>query len=344
MPVFRRNARAKRVMARASGAAIGYIAGNLPGAYAGYKMAGRAVPKPANSSKRTKQSWVTTQRDSTNVYQRKRMPRYKRKAWGKFVSKVKAATQDRGTVSFVMNGANAQLAPAAVAGVNKQLIQYVHLYGKNGTAVTTARDIGANDQRRIAQDMLSVVDDTAKIMFKSAVVDITCTNQIVPEQSNYEGPLEVDIYHIIYPTKKERPASGMNDIFTDALAQTETIGAFPKVEIEDRGATPFQMPQAISISGMKILSKKKRFLQYGQSFTLQIRDPRNRLKELVPMTDKVCFYDPGVTQTFMIVARPTAIIGTEQVFSLITGATRTYTVNYEGGTTDRSHYYNNFTV
>lgn len=330
----------RRAAAIASAGTLGFIAGNIQGAYAGTRLARRTFKR----RRVPRSTGVTTQVDGTTVYKRKRMPKYKRKAWRKFVKKVQAATQDRGTISFVMNGANAQLAPAATAGVNKQLIQFVHLYGKNGGVSATARDIGANDMRAMQGELAALLDDSSKVTFKSGVLDVTCTNQVIPEQSNYSGPLEVDIYHIVYPTKKQYPVTGMLTGFIDATSQSEAVDTLPKIEITDRGVTPFQCPQAISIMGCKIISKKKRFLQPGQSFTYQIRDPKNRVKELVTMRDKDIFYEPNITQTLMIVAKPTAIIAVDQVFSLITTATRTYSVQHEGGDVDRSRYFNNFTI
>lgn len=319
---------------------MGYIAGNLPGAVYGAKLGYRLSGRRSQGGKAG--SGVTSQRDVAAVYRRKPMPKAKRTAWKKFVKKVQAVAQkDRGTVSVVMNYGDTQVHPAFVGGVKQQLVKSFHLYGYNANpSFVTPLEVGARDIGKIAGDFVTAgVDDSAKVTFKSAVLDITVTNQ-APE-GGYFGPLEVDVYHIVYG-RKQYPADGLINTFDQGTIQTETFASLPKVNINDRGATPFNVPQAISILGAKILRKKKYFLGLNQSFTYQVRDPKNRIMDLVSMRDKTGFYDPKYTQSVLLVAKPTAIVNETDTFSVTCGSTRTYTCTHEGLNEDASRYYNEF--
>lgn len=328
----------RRKTGQAAAGTIGFIAGNLPGAYIGWEAARRGMGRGRRSYPR---GGVTSQYDTTSVYKRKGMPRYKKKQWKKFTRKVKAAISDRGTCTIVLNGAHAQQTTSTIAGSQRQGITYVHLYGKQGTGAA-ANEVGAQDLNKVVSSVRGSsspgVDDTTKYHFKSAVLDITVTNQNAGE-GQYIGPLEIDVYHIVYPTKKQIVQPGLGNCFTIGTAQTEVVDTLPKIEIGDRGATPFACGQTISVVGMKILSKKKYFLPYGNCFTHQIRDPKNRTVDSETLVDKNSFYQPGWTQTLMIVAKPTAVIGDNQVFTFITGATRSFVLDWEGLNEDKSKYY-----
>lgn len=318
---------------------MGFIAGNLPGAYYGARMGYRLG---AGRQQGRSGGGVTAQRDVTAVYRKKTMPRRKKKAWKKFVKKVQAvADKDRGTVSLVMNYGDVQVHPSQVAGIRQQMVKAFHLYGKNASAATPL-EVGARDLGRAAADFIADgVDDSGKVKFKSAVLDITITNAGTGAEGLYQGPLEVDIYHIVYG-KKQYLSDGIINSFDQGTIQTETFAALPKININDRGATPFNLPQGVSILGAKIIKKKKYFLGQNQSFTYQVRDAKNRIMELVTMKDKPIFYDPKCTQTVLMVAKPSSLIQDTESFSVVTGSTRTYTVNHEGLNEDASKFYNDF--
>lgn len=305
------------------------------GARMGYRAAGR---RPALRSG----GGVTAQRDVTAVYAKKKMPRRKRKAWKKFVRKVQAvAEKDRGTVSLVMNYGDLQVHPGFAAGIKQQMIKAFHLYGMNAGAATPL-EVGARDLGTISTDFqTSGVDDTGKVTFKSAVLDITVTNPGAVAGASYSGPMEVDIYHIVYG-RKQYSSDGILNTFNQGTIQTETFAALPKVNLNDRGATPFNLPQGISILGAKVLKKKKYFLGTGQSFTYQVRDAKNRIMELVTMKDKASFYSPKYTQTVLMVVKPANNIDETQNFAVTSGSTRTYTCTYEGLDQDKSKFYNEF--
>lgn len=313
---------------------MGYIAGNIPGAVAGARAGYRAA-RARNRAGLAKS--ITAQHDSKTVYKKKRMPRRKRKRWAKFVKKVAAATDDRGTQTFLFNRAHSETTSAKVGGVGQQSIICAHLYGKNGAI--EAKELGNRDLFSICNDLVANgVDDSAKIRFTSAVLDITVTNQKNPAipENDYEGPLEVDVYHIIYPSNKQLIVNGLVAAFDAATLKVNGGWGLPKVNIADRGATPFDIGQCMSITGLKILNKKKYYMGYGQAFTYQIRDPRNRTFDMGTYNDKFCWYNPKMTQSLMIIAKPTAIIADGSKFNLIVGASRSYKLQVEGISADNS--------
>ena len=88
--------------------------------------------------------------------------------------------------------------------------------------------------------------------------------------------LEVDVYEIEFNTDN---ATNGNPIATFLDAETGT-GIIPGtsgsgITITTRGATPFELPQALSADKMKIMKKRKYFLPAGNTSTLQYRDPAN---------------------------------------------------------------------
>lgn len=348
MPYRRRSAR--RRYGTAAGATLGYIAGNLPGAFMG-AMAARKYFRGRRNNRRgggggtgSSGRGVTTQHDTQTVYRKRSMPKRKRRSWKKFIKKVQAAADDRGTMSFVMNGQHAQITPNAVGGSNRQVVMAVHLYGKN--SVSTDIEPGKSDLKMIAAEISAMPIDaqksttTTNVQFKSAVLDVTLQNQIAAD-GYYQGPMEVDIYHLVYPKKLTTTMATLGTAFTQAAFDTSQTGTLPKIGITDRGVTPFAMGPAGTIAGYKILSKKKYFMAYGQTATYQIRDPKNRYTNLRKMQDDNSFCMHGWTQSLLIIGKPQGPIGENQNFDLIAGVTRSYNVSYEGINADSSHYFNN---
>lgn len=320
------------------------------GAYAGRKGAKTQRTKPRSwtgydkKKKGTAKSGVTSQRDSTNIYKRKTMPRRKRQKWRSFVKKVKAATTDNGNISFVYNGTLGQITNNVVGGTKQQGLAAFHLYGRNATGKAN-NEVGGLDMLQIVTDLRNSTEDpiltSTKIQFTSAVLDITFTN--ISDNTQYEGALEVDVYHIAYPMKKEYVVNGLIAALNAGSIQTSQLQTtIPKVTINQRGVTPFGIGQAVSVSGLKILRKTKYFVPRGDSFTSQIRDPFNRTIDNERLVDKACFYIPGWTQTLFIIAKPADLIADDATFSFTVGATRSYNVTYEGLHEDKSRYLNDY--
>jgi len=255
---------------------------------------------------------ITTQRDVTNVYRKKRMPRRRRRQWVKFVRKVKAVVyKGLGTKTVLFN--EQMVAPAAPN--DQQRFVTVTLYGFMGSMdasdVTGNRDlyrIALNDPEIFKSGTgTSQVPVNGKLLMGSGILDMTMTN-------TSETAVEVDVYLIVSGmfTNNRTINDGFNDPNTPTIAGSGNgIGLNTH-----RGATPFDFPQVISANKLKILSKKKYFLPVGNTATYQFRDSRNHYincskfhEQKQPIeADKIYgpFNYPGVTKTIMIVYKSVA--------------------------------------
>lgn len=306
-------------VAGASGATLGYIAGNIPGAYYGYK-AGKALyrgkmaygkrkrsrssgMKYGNSKKRkysAKKNYVsgkalTLQHDAVVQYRKKSMPKGKKVAWKKFVQKVSAVNlRDRGLITALFNRSC-----SFEAILNTQAYLAAHLYGYNGSQTFANGEPGLDDMKQLLFDNQSLrgeeffdtggVDKQAngyktvieKIQFESAILDVTCVNTST-------ATLEVDCYYIEY--------NKFNKVITSALlpqlnaGNTSDVGLIqngvgtatilPNITINDRGATPFEMGHILGRNGIKIIKKEKFYLSPAQAVNKQIRDSKNRYLDI----------------------------------------------------------------
>ena len=89
---------------------------------------------------------MTNQYDRTSVYRKKRMPYKKRKRWGRFVKKVKAAENTTlGTRTRVYNKRMTYTTDAYTGGpqtiVPKQIFKSLCLYGCNDTSGAAGDDV-----------------------------------------------------------------------------------------------------------------------------------------------------------------------------------------------------------
>lgn len=271
----------------------------------------------------TSGSGVTSQYDKKTIYYKKRMPRYKRRRWVSFVKKVRSAVmKDLGTRTIIRNN---QLT-GSIAD-DTQNILACSVYGADGLTATT-NQCGHGDLREIFTNEATLVA-TSKALFGSAVLDITMTNQsTLVNAATYPSEntsLEIDVYELMY--RKKADATWIGQLLLFGANNTDKINsANPEITIGTRGATPFDLPDALALGGVNILKKTKYFLSAGQCATYQFRDPRNRTiqKDVIDDADSN-YILPYVTKTFLIVYRgvptgnPTQVLKTLQV-----GVTRKY--------------------
>lgn len=264
---------------------------------------------------------VTNQYDRTNVYRKRRMPRFKRKRWTRFIRKVKAAENTTlGTRTRVFNS---QITFNTVGSAAKQIFKSVALY--------PCSLVGNND------DLLRIMEDdgdianTGKIQMISGVMDMTLVNISKDAEGNDMG-IELDVYMC---TARKRlqytKASGLTTFSTleDALEDgqnTAGILGAARCQTTDRGATPFDMTAGLSAFGVKILSKKKYFLPKGNQMTYQIRDPKNYQIGKNDVRDIKGQNKPGVTKFLLLVAKglPGAVDGQNYRCEIKIGLTRKY--------------------
>ncbi len=307
---------------------------------------------------------LTSEHDRQNIYYRKRMPYYKKKPWIKFVKKVKAAAdKDLGLNTVVFS--SIKNFTSAIAQ-NQGLVNFC-LYGhqSNSTNEPWHNDLNYlgnlhNIGNSTAADGPTVGEDS-KYMFKSGVLDLTVRNvsfkSDAPTVVAPDVTLEVDLYEWIIG--KELDINSVNIttgrvVWTDSNTAVEyTIKdnngtpSTTKINMDRRGATPFDQSVPLSMFRIKILKKTKFFIKPNQTITYQMRDPKNRTlsKKLLNSGGKG-FNKPGWTRNILMVYKsiPGFEVGNDEQKvqeSVDVGVTRKYCYNIRGLKEDRSLYVTN---
>ena len=357
----------------ASGAVLGYTAGNIPGAYMGYKvgrMLGkrkRTVSKKPYSQKRRKvykeskyKGGITTQHDRQLQYVKKSMPKYRKSAWKKFVKKVRAVElQDRGLITQQFQFMN-----TVGAAEYSQGFHAYHLYGiKDSALAVTANggEPGHRDIQLIARNALLNTTQYgnpalnnanpeigkfgfSKILFESAVLDVTIFND-----RNYTQLVEV--YHIWYKKKNDiNTLAEAHTIFKNGLQKIQDTTTYSGVsdqsgiDLYNYGTSLFECGPMIARLGITIKSKRIYTLPAGQSVTYQIRDPKNHTIDLAQYLNRGAeqgvspgYADPKLTETVLVVVKPPAYDMPEgyEGSGVRVTAIRTYKYSVEGNATDR---------
>lgn len=258
---------------------------------------------------------VTNQYDAKTVYRRRRMPRRRRRRWVKFVKKVHAAQDSQIATRSVFLNNQLQIGGS---GSTTQGVGCVYLYGWRGT--NAVDNVGSADVQDIRVRDGNTDNPNEKFKFVSGVLDITANNIGATD-------LEVDVYEVIYTGNNILNATGLAAEYTIALANTDTIpsgsgGGMTAPGIVDRGWTPFNASLA-SQKGFKVLKKRKYFLKQDETFTYQVRDPKNRWFTSQENTNPGQFAKKGVTRMLFFIVKPvTGAAG--DVYELLCGCTRSY--------------------
>jgi len=271
---------------------------------------------------------VSTQYDRKTIYLKKKMPYRKKQAWKKFSQKVNAVLEKNlGTKTFLFNrfitGSNA----AAAQG-----ILTIGLYSNGGLADAPGQNYcGLKDLFEIANN--DPMDETGKIKFKSAVLDVT----FQASGENTYGT-ELDVYELWF-NGKDCPFSNVNDIFAQAASDTTSIsGTGTSISITQRGVTPFDIPQAFSIGHFSVYKKIKYLLPPGGTATYQIRDPRLHIFNKRDILDANGRIAPSkkVFRVLYAIYKPVAATALATV-TLNAGVTRKYSyyVMQSNATTDQ---------
>lgn len=286
---------------------------------------------------------VTSQYDKKVIYRKRYMPRYKKRRWRKFKNRVLAvSTKSLGSNTVVRNSL-IQSTLALIPGndVVQNFVQLA-LYG-----VRSGSD-WLNDLNEISTD--TRLSATSKIIFQSAVLDITMRAQSIPSSGIATGNpsigLEVDVYEIIWngPTGQIGEANNLEGAFNVGATDTAVIpGQTNALVPTNRGWTPFDANAALSQHRIKILKKTKYFLSAEQTATYQIRDPKSHIfsKDSIPGGDSTNW--PGITRWIWIQWKP--IPGYNYILSpnndqarLNIGVTRKYMYKINEDSTDYDMY------
>lgn len=269
------------------------------------------------------QNMTTNQYDTVSQYRYKRMPKGKRRRWVKKVKANAAMDYALAATRTVVYNASLEMPIRHTTGFTQGIIA-THLYGLNGDGGGIngyTWEFGQSDLNYLVSTDPAIIPPSGKLnkfRFNSAVLDITCRNS-----SEANLGLEVDLYVITYKTESEyrsfyRLHLGAVSALNDSTGATGTTN----LSLEKRGVTPFDITTMASF-GVKILSKRKIFLPNGQTFTYQIRDPKNHAYGSDNIYDNQGYVIPYQTKTLLCIFKP--IVGGNVADAKLTmGATRTY--------------------
>lgn len=225
---------------------------------------------------------TTTQHDRSYVYRKRSMPRFKRKAWKRFVRKVHAVSEKSlGSKTIVFNN-QVQTSLSSSTTNGTQLLEQVALYPvKNGTYAHL-------------DDLFSIFanytgdadyDPTDRLLFQSAVLDLTLTNSSFDSSDPAVNvPIELDVYEITssdsWQENSDASSTNINLITMLNRGFTDTGNegsASSGLALNQRGVTPFECCSGLSSFRIKIWKKTKYFLGTSQTMTYQIRDPKRHV-------------------------------------------------------------------
>lgn len=246
---------------------------------------------------------LTNQHDVTTQYRRKTMPRWKRRRWVKFTKKVDAvSTRDLGTRTVLFN--DSLQTHNSVA--DSQQYKMCSLYGRGGTE--SGINCGSKDLFEINANDDDIVAGST-VQFRSAVLDITFTNKKYgadPPLLTRNYTMEIDVYTLMYPYDSE-PYADFTALLAAAYAMTPDINTTGNsILLEQRGATPFDLGNFISLGGIRIIAKRKYLISLGQSATFQYRDAGNKwIKGKDMATEDEDYIKRGLTTSFLIIYKPT---------------------------------------
>lgn len=237
-------------------------AGAVGAAYSAYRKSSK---RSSAMRKGTNTGFLTNQFDVKRQYTRRRMPRFKRRRWGRFVRKVRACTDKDYASQYQILRSRGTSSAAADA----QTAFSCGIYGQNGTP-STANDFGVNDLSQLA----TLSGDTGlnnMFIMKSAVLDVEITN-------TGEASVTVDCYEIVCRkdiNSQGTTIAGPNDLFIDGFSNQDTLGGNSSVSAAVPGATPFQ--NSLYTSHFTILKKTRVLLSPGQATHFNYRDAKDRV-------------------------------------------------------------------
>lgn len=308
----------------------------------------------------TSGSGVTGQYDRTRQYRKKYMPRRKKRIWKRWIRRVNAINEkELGSRTYLVNN---QI-QCTLTDSTKHICLTLALYGSGSSSpwLNDLRNVhnleNSGDPTQAGGDMTF---ETTKYLFQSGILDITVRNtsglkiQETPVEYTIAGKMEVDVYEMIVK-RKMNELSGTQEtlsaVFNNGFTNTLDLGGVaPGIEIDKRGATPWDATYALSRWGVRILKKTKYFLEPGGTFTYQMRDPKRHVTSKGVLNQIEGPNRVGWTKFVYIVGKlvPGFQIGSvlntyKQELSV--GCTRKYMYKIEGVTDDRDRYQSaNFTA
>lgn len=300
-----------------------------------------------------------TNADRRNVYRKKNMPYRKKRRWKSFLRKVNAVSEkELGTRTVLFNDSIAQqwstaaqqgCVTLALYSITNATLGYLNDLNNIGSYENTANPTAAAG---------ITVEQSTKYLFQSAVMDLTIRNtskRVVNESPTYEldpnCSLELDVYEMSFKEDSNNSTQSFTSMSAVLNAyDTQQIGGTGSgISIEDRGATPFELPVALGRMKVKVWRKTKYFIPAGQTITHQMRDPKRhviRQGDLQTTAGNDGWNRPGLTKILFLIYKPvpgltvgTAVGNTQP--SITVGSSRKYMYKVEGANEDRERYANN---
>lgn len=292
---------------------------------------------------------VTSQHDVARIYRKRNMPRYKKRRWRRFVRQVHAvAEKDLGSRTVVFNTQLTQSSQTA----GQQGVLTLGLY----TQKSANQWLGDLNQIAAMENFEAnpttaagiTVEKSTKYMFQSGILDCTFKNTSFQNDNTTTGAkMEVDVYEIVMYKDAIVGTSGSNNLsslINSASSDTKILaGLGTSCDIALRGCTPWDITYALSRYGIKLINKKKYFLEAGGTFTYQTRDPRRYSLDQNDMNDREGFARRKLTKIIYVLYKlvPGHVLGInpgEFTLQLQAGVTRKYFYKIEGANDDRDRY------
>lgn len=291
---------------------------------------------------------ITSQHDVKTTYKKKRMPKYKRKRWVKFLKKVQAVDEvNQGLQKVIFNDGGNYVTSNIVSGKRQQAVFGSIIYSGNGTPDTSI--FGVSDIQRVINagapssmypSLASApVGNSTKYKFTSAVMDYTITSD-----ATNTCALEVDVYMIRFRkgwgnVTGSNSLSGMVNYYTNKEETLGSTGTGARALIYYRGVTPFECSNALSSMGIMIKSKSKYYIAPGNSINLNLRDAKSHYCEPDdPGDGSQGLAFKNWTQGFFCIAKPTRDLAADASFTILTGCTRTYKYQVSGWVSQGTQY------
>lgn len=205
-------------------------------------------------------SVISTQYDVGNRYSRKSMPRYKRRKWKGFTNRVKHVMLQMNPLNTFTNDNYRRV----ITWVAEAQATFGQMLG--GVSATDNDEILGAFKAAYGGALSTTTVDRYKLFIKSMCLDIQIKN-------TGANTAVLDVYQLIC-RKGDRDSNRIETSYSNAFAEQD-VAAIGTVTSTNTATTPFQNPLFLSM--WKILNKKEILLGSGQTTTMQMRIPYNRM-------------------------------------------------------------------
>lgn len=283
--------------------------------------------------------------DNRLIYRKKSMPRKKKRRWKAFVRKVNWIDEkDLGNRTVLFND-QITVATGSVASGTQGCLTIAQYPCSNDTKgwLNDLATIGAQENAGNPTAAAGgTINENSKLFFHSAVMDVTIRNVSTVNNGTSdvaapEAAIELDVYEMYMRKSTSDNANNYYSIsqLLNTYDEPEIGGTGTGINIQDRGATPFEFGSALGRWGMKVLKKTKFFIPNGQTITFQNRDPKRHVCRYGDLTKTEGFNMKGWTRIYYLIFKlvPGLTQGTTATTykaAIAVGSTRKYMYKVEG--------------